>query len=246
MGERGPEHGSDHVLVRLRHQRKQVPGEVDAAALMPDALEHPTQRRDQAGMLVGDDQPDTVQTALLQGPEEPAPEHFVFGVADVQAEDLPAAVGGDRGRDDDSHRGDLPATRAGAADVQVGCVEKHVWERGVVQRPVPKRGDLVVQAGADPGDLRLRDAGSDAQGSDQIVDRTSRNPVHPGLHHHRIQGLVDPAAAFEDDGEERALPQLRDPQFDITGLGRDQPRPGPVALGRAGLAAFVAASADEG
>ena len=49
---------------------------------------------------------------LLQGAEEPAPEHFVFGVADIETVDLPATVGGDRGRDDDGHGGDLPAPTA--------------------------------------------------------------------------------------------------------------------------------------
>jgi hypothetical protein len=69
-------------------------------------------------------------------------------------------------------------------------------------------------------------------GRDQIVDRTSGDPVHPRLHHYRIQGLIDASGPFQDDGKERALPQLRDPQLDISGLGRDQLRPRPVALGR--------------
>jgi hypothetical protein len=31
--------------------------------------------------------------------------------------------------------------------------------------------------------------------------------VDVGLHHHRVQGLIDPAPRFEDDREERALTQ---------------------------------------
>ena len=59
---------------------------------MPDVLEDPAQGGDEAGVLVGDDQPDTVQATLLERAEELAPEHLVFGVADVQARDL--EVGG--------------------------------------------------------------------------------------------------------------------------------------------------------
>ena len=70
----------------------------------------------------------------------------------------------------------------------------------------------------------------DAQRSNQIVDGPSGDTVHPGFHHLRIQGLVDGPATFEDDGEERALPQLRDPQLHVPGLGREQPGPESVAL----------------
>ena len=58
---------------------------------------------DQAGVLVGDHQLDPVQAALLQRAQEAAPEHLVFGVADVDAQDFPAAVGGDPGGDHDGH-----------------------------------------------------------------------------------------------------------------------------------------------
>jgi hypothetical protein len=64
------------------------------------------------------------------------------------------------------------------------------------------------------------------------------------LHQHRIQGLVDPAAGFEDGREERALPQFRDPQLDVAGLGRQQLRAGTVAFGHPVLAAFIAVGAD--
>jgi hypothetical protein len=49
------EHRGGHVLVGLGDQREQVPGEVHPAALVPGFLEGPPQRRDQAGVLVGDD-----------------------------------------------------------------------------------------------------------------------------------------------------------------------------------------------
>ena len=56
LGEDGAEHGGDHVLVALGDEGKQVAGEVDAASLM-DGAGTPAQGGDEAGVLVGDDQP---------------------------------------------------------------------------------------------------------------------------------------------------------------------------------------------
>jgi hypothetical protein len=68
--------------------------------------------------------------------------------------------------------------------------------------------------------------------------------MHVGLHDDRIEGLVDPASGLEDRGEEAALAQLRDSQLHVTGLGREQPRPVPVALGDPGVGSFVAVGPD--
>jgi hypothetical protein len=73
--------------------------EVDRAALVAGALESARQCRDQAGVLLGDCQPHPAKAAFLQPGQECPPEHLVLAVADVPAEDLPAAVGGDRGGD---------------------------------------------------------------------------------------------------------------------------------------------------
>src|SRR3954452_20454284 len=156
--------------------------------------------------------------------------------------DLAAAVGGDPGRDHDGHRHDLGG---GVADVEVGGVEVDIRERGVVQPPLAEGGEDLVEAGADPGRLRLGEAGVDAQRGDQVVDRAGRHAADVGLHHHRIQGLVDAAAGFEDDREERPLPQLRDPQLDVTGLGGQQPVTCAVTLGHPGTGAFVLRGADQ-
>jgi hypothetical protein len=65
------------------------------------ALEGPLERGDEAGVLVGDHHLHASQTAVLQIGEEASPEDLVLGVADVEAEDLAAAVGGDSAGDDD-------------------------------------------------------------------------------------------------------------------------------------------------
>ena len=70
-------------------------------------------------MLVGDDQPDPAQAALLQAGQERPPEHLVLAVTDVQAEDLAAAVGGDTGGDHDGLGGHLTAGGGVGTHVQV-------------------------------------------------------------------------------------------------------------------------------
>lgn len=66
------------------------------------------------------------------------------------------------------------------------------------------------------------------------------------LHDHRVQGLIDPPPRRQDAREERPGPQLGHRQLDVAGVGGQQPRPGPVAFGGAGLGALVAGGADRG
>ena len=61
-----------------------------------------------------------------------------------------------------------------------------------------------------------------------------RDAVQVGLHHHREQRLIDPAAPLQQRREERPGAQLRDPQLQIPGRGRQRPGPVPVALRRCG------------
>jgi hypothetical protein len=68
--------------------------------------------------------------------------------------------------------------------------------------------------------------------------------VNVGLHHDRVERLVDATPRLEDDGEERPLAELGDPQLDVAGLGRQHPLAGAVAVGDAGVGPLVAAGAD--
>ena len=66
-------------------------------------------------------------------------------------------------------------------------------------------------ASSRPAQIRLTSdleiAGA-AQGDDQFVHAAGRHPVDVGLHHHRVQGLVDPPPRRQDAGEERPGAQL--------------------------------------
>ena len=105
-----------------------------------------------------------------------------------------------------------------------------------------ERGDLGVEVGADPRHLGLGDPGVRAQRVDQVVDLAGADvPVHVGLHHHREQRLVDPAAPLQQRREERPRAQLGDRQLQIPRGRGQRPGPVPVALRRAGLGALVRA-----
>jgi hypothetical protein len=193
---------------------------------------------------VGDDQLHPTEAAGLQraqerGPER-GPERAVLGVADGEAEYLPPAVNADAGGHNHG-LGDDPAVDPRLA---VGGVEEHVGKRGVGQGSVPEAGHFGVEIGADTGDLELADAGVGAERLDQIVDRPGQDAVQVGLHHHREQRLIHPPPAFQQRREERPGPQLRDPQLQIPGRGRQDPRPMPVPLGQPRLGPPVRAGAD--
>jgi len=216
LSEDRAEHRGDHVLVRLGDQREQVAGEVDPTALVRRALQAAAQRRDQPGMLVGDHQPDPGQAPSAQVGQKCPPERLLLAVAHGQAEDLPATGGRDPGRH--HHRLGHHLPQAGLAHMQVGRVEVDVGEAGVPERTSPERTHHLIESGANPRHLGLGDPGIDTQGLHQVIDRTSRNPMHVGLHHHRVQGLIDPPPRLQDHREERALAQLRDLQRNIPGL----------------------------
>lgn len=189
----------------------------------------------------GDHQPNPAQTARLQRPEERRPERLGLGVADVEAEDLPGAVGGDADRHDDRLGDDLPPD----AGLAVRRVDEHIRVGLLCQRALPERGDVLVEVLADAGDLRLGDPGVRAEGLDEIVDLASGHAVDVGLHHDREQGLIDPATPLQQRREERPLPQLRDPQIQIPGRGRKRPSTRPVADRDTTLGAFIRSGADE-
>ena len=65
-----------------------------------------------------------------------------------------------------------------------------------------------------------------------------------GLHHDRVQRLVDATAGFEDAREVRALAELGDPQLHIAGLGCQDLGARAVAFGETVLGALVTFRAD--
>lgn len=191
-------------------------------------------------MGIGDDQVHSRQTSGLQSDQELAPELEGLAVSDGDAEDLAGAVDRHPCRHDKG-LGDHVRTHPHLA---IRRVEEHVRERGVRESAVVESGDLGVEACADAGDLGLRHSRAHAQRGDEVVDTAGRDAVDVGLHDHRMQGLVDPSAAFEQRGEERAGPQFGDLDLDVAAGGRDRLAAVSVAVRGSGVGAFVAAGAE--
>ena len=172
--------------------------------------------------------------------EERDPERAVFGVADFDAEDFPVTAAGHAG----GHYHRLGHDPPAAAGLDVGGVEEHIRELDMIEGPVPERLERLVELRADAAHFALGDPRRRAERLDEVVDLAGRHAVHVGLHHHREQGPIDPAAPLEDRREETPVAQLRDRQLHIAGLRRQQLRASPVALVRAALGAFVRTGAD--
>ena len=92
---------------------------------------------------------------------------------------------------------------------------------------------------ADAAHLRFGDAAGAAQGLDQGVDLAGGYAAGVGLHHHGVEGLVDPAMRFEPVGEEAALPKFGDGQGEVAHLGGEHPLPIAVAVGGALIGAAL-------
>ena len=130
------------------------------------------------------------------------------------------------------------------ANVEVGGVEVHVGERDVAEGPVAERVDPLVEASADPRDLRFGDPRVDTESRNEVVDRPGRHPVDVRLHHHGVQRLVDTAPRFQQRREVRPGTELGDPDLEVTCLRGQGSWAGAVAMGDTVVGAFVTAGAD--
>jgi len=86
----------------------------------------------------------------------------------------------------------------------------------------------------------------DPQRPHQGIDLAGRHPTDVGLHDHRIQGLIDPAAGLEARGQETAGPQLGDLELNVAHLGGEAAAPVAVAIAEPLLGAVVAVSTQNG
>lgn len=87
----------------------------------------------------------------FQVTKELSPKRFRLGIADLEPENLPAAVGCDPDGDHD-RLGYDPATDTGFA---VGRVNEHVRVGGVIEPAFTELGDIFVKISADAGDFRF-------------------------------------------------------------------------------------------
>lgn len=128
-------------------------------------------------------------------------------------------VGGDHRR----YRGHLLGR---VTYVQTGRVEIDVRKRGVFERTGMKGPTTPPEAGADPRQLGLGNAGVDSQGRDEAVHAAGGDTVHRGFRHHGVQRLVDPPARFASRG-------VDEPVRSVPGSAARRRRPGwrPIGAG---------------
>ena len=146
-----------------------------------------------------------------------------LALADVEADHLPVArlvhaVGEDQALAEDP---------AAVADLLHLRIQPQVGV-GALERPLPKRVDLLVEALADPRDLALRDPRPERL--DQLVDLASRDAGDLGLLHDRDERLLTARARREESGEGAAASDLRDRQLELARPRRPGPRPVAVAV----------------
>ena len=128
---------------------------MDPATLPAAALQHPSDGVGEALVGIADHQLDASEAALFQRANEVAPERLSLAVADLEAEQLPAAIGVDAHGDDDGSGADLHGTPEPA--VQVGGIEVEVGVTAGLQRPVQERLHLQVDVSADAAHLGFGD-----------------------------------------------------------------------------------------
>lgn len=104
-------------------------------------------------------------------------------------------------------------------------VEEHIRVASLAEVPVPERSNLTIQVRANPRHFGLGDASVRAEGLDDVIDLPGGHPMQVSLHHHREQGLIDPAAPLQQRRERpwRSLGifKFRSPAVVVGTRGRD-------------------------
>jgi len=116
-------------------------------------------------VVVGDHRLDPGEPAGSQRAQERRPEGTILGVTEVDTEHLTIAGGGSPGGHDDGS-GDDPTADAALDE---GGIDEHVRELDVIEPAGAERFEVVVELDADPRHLRLRDAGLQTEGLDEVI-----------------------------------------------------------------------------
>ena len=163
------------------------------------------------------------QAAGDQAAQKLAPEGLGLGLADVEPDHLAAAAVMHTIGDHQA----LAPHPAAVPDLLHLRVEPQI-RVAALQRPLPERLDLLVEALGDARHLRARDPQS--QRLHQLVDLPGRDPGHVGLLDHVQQRPLGTAARLEETREVAAPAQLRDLQLDLARARVPAPWPIPVAM----------------
>ncbi len=190
-------------------------------------------------MGIGNHQAYAFQSAFDQAAQKRGPEGAVLRRADIDAEHLTVALGGDADGDDSRLANDAP-------------IDPHLEVRGVDpqipvlarQRARAERGDDGIELATDARDLRLGDA-IQAERLHQVIDFPRRDAVHVRFLHHGQQRVLGPPAGLQQRGEIRPGADFGDRQLDGPHPRIPRPRAAAVAIRRPLARALVPLGADQ-
>ena len=214
------------------------------AALPGTPLEHAAHGFGQAHMGVTHNQPHASEAALFDAGEELPPEGLAFAVTHLEPQQLSAAVGIDAHRHDDSAGADLQ--RLAQPAVEIGGIEVEVRVTAAIEGPLQEGLDLGIKALADAAHLRAGDTSIRADRGDQGVDLPGGDALDPGLHVHRVEGLIDPPPGLEDRREEAPRAEFGDREGDVAHLGGEQARSTAVAVAEPFVGELMALGTEHG
>ena len=187
--------------------------EMELAALPGDGREDGAARGGEAGMVVGDEELECAQAALLETLEEVAPVNFGFAQSDADAEDLAFALGVDAQGDE---HGAIEHAAA-MADFFVAGIEQDVG-KGSKRTSAPN-----LQIGVEPGGALADMSGTYGGAAEFFEDggdlsRGDALDIH--FRQRKFKGLLAADAFFEGRGVELDLAaDLRDGESDVAEAG---------------------------
>jgi len=208
------------------------------------ALHLAPDRLGEAYLGVADHELNATQAALFERDLELAPETFALAVADLETQQLTAAVSIDPHCDDDGPGANLQGPWRKAAtptSTSMPPISMAAWAR-----PVEERLHLHVDLSADAADLGSGDAALNTQGCHQGIDLAGGNAADVRLRDDAIEGLIDAAAGLEDRGQVAARVQLGDHQVDVADLGGQVSWPVAVAVAEPIVTALMALGTEYG
>ena len=176
--------------------------------------------------------------------DELRPEGLGLAVAHLETQQFATAIAIHAHRHHRGTGGDLLGLALAA--IEIRGIQVHIGVAAALQWPIQEGLHLLVDLLTDATHLRLGDAALGAQRRHQGIDLAGGDAVDVGLHDHRVQGLIDPAARLQDRGNEAAGSQFGDLQREITHLGGEGAGAVAVAIPQALVGSLMALSTKEG
>lgn len=190
--------------------------EMELAALPEDAGKAGGSGGAQAGMIIADDEGDSMEAALLQGTQEVAP--VSLGLAESGADPQDGALTG--GIDADGEKDRTVDDGAIAADLLVTGIQDEIRIGDVVEWTIAPELELFIELGGGTADLGGRDLQGAGEFGENGGDTASGDALNVHLGNGESECAVRALAAFKSGGVEiDVAANLRDFDGDFAETG---------------------------